>query len=140
RVLDESGSLVVEISDDHVVSEIATDAANVKQWREIEVELGSGDEQLLATIGEQLLSAGARPAPSGDTKLGRAFGDRGPATPTENPIRDYVARQRAAILAGDLAFRSGNYDVHDTRVATRRLRSMLRSYRQLFEPDSAAHL
>jgi CHAD domain-containing protein len=138
RLFDSAETLLVEISDDQVRAVPASESGTVQEWREIEAELGSGDEQLLASIGKRLGEAGARPM-SGGNKLGRALGISA-AEVADNSVQAYVAAQRAAILAGDLGFRTGNYDVHDTRVAARRLRAMLRSFKKLLAPDAARHL
>ena len=50
-------------------------------------------------------------------------------------ILAYLAAQDVALRAGDRALRSGDpAAVHDSRVAARRARSMLRTFRGMFEP------
>jgi len=49
----------------------------------------------------------------------------------------YLAAQDAALRAGDRALRSGDPSaVHDSRVAARRARSMLRTFHKLFDSDA----
>jgi len=56
-------------------------------------------------------------------------------------ILAYLAVQDAALRAGDRALRSGDPEgVHDSRVAARRARSTLRTFRGLFEPAPRAAL
>jgi CHAD domain-containing protein len=93
---------------------------------------------LLDAIEERLLAAGARPSAS-RSKLARALGDR--VTPAPRPPRDlrtagdvalaYLHTQYAALLALDPAVRRAEEDaVHRMRVATRRARSALKSFRR----------
>jgi hypothetical protein len=51
-----------------------------------------------------------------------------------------LGAQYAALIAGDLALRRGQDAIHDTRVATRRYRSVLRVFADLFDPDHATTL
>jgi CHAD domain-containing protein len=54
--------------------------------------------------------------------------------PTRAPVLEYLRRQREAILAAEPGVRAGDPDaVHDMRVATRRLRATLRTFRPLFD-------
>ncbi len=62
-----------------------------------------------------------------------------------DPVSDYLARQRQAILAGDRALHAVHGPeledaIHQTRVAVRRFRSTLRTFAPYFEPDQAQHL
>ncbi len=85
------------------------------------------------------------------SKLQRILGSRvspPPAPPTASaggPAADvvltYLGEQRAALLRLDPALRSDEPEaVHDTRVALRRLRSVLATYRKQFDRDAVAHL
>ncbi|HEY8588769.1 MAG TPA: CHAD domain-containing protein [Naasia sp.] len=55
-------------------------------------------------------------------------------------IRDYLEVQQAALVAGDAALRGGADAVHPTRVATRRMRSVLRVFEEFLDPARAQHL
>jgi CHAD domain-containing protein len=76
---DGSGRALAEVADDSVTGSAPATApgepATVTTWREVEVELVDGDEQLLAAVAERLLAAGARPSSSA-SKLGRVLADR----------------------------------------------------------------
>src|SRR5690606_33309444 len=88
---------------------------------------------------------GVRPATS-PSKLARALGDRperaarGEAPSPEGPAADvvhtYLAEQVAGILGREDDLRADAPDaVHKARVATRRLRSALRTFRRLLHRD-----
>lgn len=162
QLLDAGGAVVAEVADDvvHASAGAVSDGALLSQWREVEVELGpadGADEARLAAIGDRLRAAGATPAGFA-SKLARALAEprsdaatRGPASgsrPTGGPstataggvVLAYLADQRAAIIAGDLALRLGDDAIHPTRVATRRYRSTVRTFATLFDQDRAAAL
>jgi CHAD domain-containing protein len=128
QLLDEDGQVLAEVADDTVHAAGVGDTANLSSWRELEVELGSGDPKLLRAVGRRLVAAGAQPSAS-KSKLSRAVHRSwNPA----GPLQHYLLEQQQAILAGDLALRRGDDSViHQTRVATRRYRSMLRDFAPL---------
>jgi CHAD domain-containing protein len=133
RLLDERDEMVVEVDDDTVH---ATTPDTVREWREVEVELGEhGDEQLLDSIGQHLRDAGATPTPY-PSKLARALPREEPAGGT-SPLTDYLRGQYDRLIAQDVALRRNHGDVHDARVAIRRLRSTLRTFRPLFQPTQS---
>ncbi|MEE4541998.1 CYTH and CHAD domain-containing protein [Streptomyces sp. V4-01] len=138
-LLDAAGRTLAEIAYDEVVAEPGGAA-----WAEIEVELGHGAPRLLDAVEERLLAAGARRSGSG-SKLARALGARlVPAPRGPDPVRTagetataYLHAQYTAILDLDPAVRRTEEDaVHRMRVATRRARSALKSFRA--ELDRAA--
>lgn len=147
RLLDAEGRLRAEVADDRVSSTTLGDEARLDHWREVEVELGeAGDEDLLAVIGKRLVAAGAEPAGHA-SKLARALGlatvqqeDRPPLVTVADVVTRYVREQGEEILRGDLALRLGEPRVHKTRVAIRRLRSTVRVYADLFDPEPVARL
>lgn len=148
RLLDADGNLLAEIADDTVDASVGGGAAaTILRWREVEIELGNGDEKLLATLGKRLCKAGARPSTS-RSKLARVLLPPTPAGPGAGggsraaaPVLDYLAEQQRMLLAGDLALRRGQDEVtHKTRVATRRFRSTLRTFGPLFDEERAAEL
>src|SRR5579875_1024475 len=118
------------------------DIADLRQWREVEIELLGGDETLLRRAASWLRKTGARPSRS-KSKLARALG-----TPTRAPgrrglgglVAAYLDEQREAILRGDLDLRRGHDVIHRTRVGTRRYRSVLRVFADVLDTDRAAAL
>jgi CHAD domain-containing protein len=147
RLLDGDGLLLAEVADDRVSSVTFGNEARLDHWREVEVELGpAGDEALLAAVGRRLVEAGAAPSTYG-SKLGRALGTPGQrgAEPSElvtvaDVLSRYVSTQCDDIVAGDLALRLGEPQVHRTRVAIRRLRSTLRVFASLLDPEPSTRL
>jgi CHAD domain-containing protein len=135
RLLGADGRLLAEVADDSVRAAAAGPSATSSSWREVEVELGAGNEALLQQVAELLCRHGAEPSAS-SSKLSRALSSPEPAVP-DGPLRAYLIEQQRALAAGDLALRRGEEKViHKTRVATRRFRSTLRSFAELIEqPD-----
>jgi len=139
RLLDADGRQLAEVADDSVRATAAGSAATASSWREVEVELGSGDEALLQEIAELLRSHGAEPSAS-SSKLSRALSAAAQPAPS-GPLRDYLVEQQRALVAGDLALRRNDPTViHKTRVATRRFRSTLRSFGKLLDQPSRQRL
>ncbi len=140
---DGDGATIAEVADD-TVQVLSADAEGVREWREVEVELGpAGDEHLLSVIGQRLREAGAKPSAS-VSKLARARGDVVPDTVGHKRLAglvdEYLQAQYRAIFEGDLALRREVNAVHRTRVAVRRLRSTVRTFGKLFEPAAAEAL
>lgn len=150
RILDAEHTTLAEIADDEVHAATMGDTATVSQWREVEVELVEGDAALRGAVGEVLADAGARPAQD-RSKLARALGSA-PVDETANTsdrtmprtvgdvVEAYLRAQYEALLDGDVALRRGHEVIHRTRVATRRYRSVLRVFADLFDHDRAATL
>jgi CHAD domain-containing protein len=149
RIYDESGAPWLEIADDLVHSIALGSTAVFTTWREVEVELGTADEAVLTRATTVLAKAGANSS-SRVSKLAQALTPVAgvPEPPSSGPkkatlgrvVLNYLLIQRAAILEGDLALRQGHDAIHVTRVATRRLRSTLRVFGDVFHPDQAAAL
>ncbi|GGL07126.1 CYTH and CHAD domain-containing protein [Mangrovihabitans endophyticus] len=137
---DARGRTLALIAQDEVT---ATVDDRVWRWRELEVELVDGDVALLERVESLLLRAGARPA-SGPSKLARALGDKltpAPSARIKDPALRYAREQRDAIVAHDPGVRAGDPEaVHKMRVATRRLRSVLKTYRKSFRAEPSAHV
>ncbi len=140
---DGDGRTLALVEDDTVDAEAY---GEVQRWREIEVELVDGDADVLERVEQALRAAGAHPA-AGPSKLARVLGDRVPAPQPPAAggriakVQEYARKQRAAIVANDPGARDADEDaVHDMRVAIRRLRSTLKTYRTVFPPDRAARL
>ncbi|MBY8880733.1 CYTH and CHAD domain-containing protein [Actinacidiphila acidipaludis] len=142
-LLDHTGRTLAEIAHDTVHAQ-ARDAAPTS-WSETEVELHEGGPRLLDAVEERLAAAGLHRSTS-PSKLARALGGgvlaAPPATPGRPPTAGrtataYLREQLTAILALDPAARRAEEDaVHRMRVATRRARSALKSFRK--ELDRAA--
>lgn len=136
RVLGPDGELVIEIDDDIVRTTPADGGADALAWREIEVELGPDTEAVPAVLADRLAEAGAHRA-TYPSKLSRALPQRTERKVTgskaERAIHAYVTAQIDAIFTGDVALRRGENPIHDTRVATRRLRSTLRVFGKLLD-------
>ncbi len=112
-----------------------------RRFRELEVELVGGDEQTLVRLGDALQQAGAV---SGDPrpKLYRALDlevprtlDVPPETPPLAALGMALAEQAHRLLAHDPGVRLGSdpEDLHQLRVATRRLRAFLRAGRAMLD-------
>ena len=133
---DSEGRTLALIAQDEVRAE--TDDGE-QRWQELEVELVDGGPEVLTAVEGLLLAAGATPA-SGPSKLARALGDRLKSRKKSkvNPVIAYAREQREAIEQQDPAVRAGDAEgVHKMRVATRRLRSTLKTFRGSFEPERA---
>lgn len=148
------GRVLAEIADDEVTARVLDDPdAEPVAWREVEVELVDGDLHLLARVGKRLRAAGATPSTSG-SKIAFVLGDRlaagpDPAPPTKlrrpadagDVVRAYLAEHLTKLLEADPRVRLDEPDaVHKMRVATRRLRSTLRTFRKLLDKGRAADL
>ncbi|MDX6291419.1 MAG: hypothetical protein QOH50_494 [Kribbellaceae bacterium] len=147
RLLDADGKILAELSEDEVTAEAT--GAEPESWREWELELVNGEEDLLAAADPLLRGAGAEPA-KGPSKLARALGDRVPAAEQrelqKNPTTAdvfcaYAGVQIAAIYRRDPEVRRDLPDsVHKVRVATRRLRSALATYRPVVDREAGDQL
>ncbi|HEX8347636.1 MAG TPA: CYTH and CHAD domain-containing protein [Actinoplanes sp.] len=137
--------------------EVRADTDDGQQtWKELEVELVDGGPKVLKAVEKRLLAAGATHA-AGPSKLARALGDRLTASRTSAgdadtdaradgksrsgpsaaaAVLDYARAQRDAIVANDPGVRHGDPEaVHRMRVATRRLRSTLKTFRPLWSRE-----
>lgn len=141
---------------DRAVADVVVDDVSVldgrrivDRFREVEVELADDARRsTMATILEPLAQAGARivdPIP----KVVRALGARAAAPPdlvvrpvdpsstVDDVVRSMIASSTLRLIKSDAAVRLGldPEGVHQARVATRRLRSDLRTVRTMLEPD-----
>ncbi len=137
------GSTVALVADDEVTADSLPGGPTGARWRELEVELVDGPREAFDRLDAALRVAGAIPAKS-PSKLARALGDAYPPPAEETPggngrgsigrraLAGYVLAQRDAIIEQDPQVRDGDGEaVHKMRVATRRLRSTLRSFASL---------
>ena len=140
-LLDADGNRLAEICDDTVTSSPGIAGATANRWREWEVELHAGGPQLLEDVEPVLLAAGAS-SDAGPSKLARALGSlvpksapapEWPTNPTVSDVaRRYLSRETARLKDHDAGVRLQAEDaIHQMRVAARRLRSVLSSYRDL---------
>ena len=145
RLVDDRGAVIAEVAEDDVRADNGEGAR--QRWREVEVELVDNDDlDLLAALGGALVDAGASPAPH-LSKLERALGRAhtqtsgtsdvgGEAGSAGAVVATYLTEQVAALVDVDPAVRVDREDaVHKMRVAVRRLRSALATYRRLLDRD-----
>jgi CHAD domain-containing protein len=129
---------LAEFCDDQVTAaRVATaDSPEVEQrWREWELELTrpAASTELMDKLCDRLLGAGAAPAGHG-SKLARVLGTtpKDLAAGTSDKLHRAVAEQLERLLVWDRAVRAEADDaVHQMRVTTRKIRSLLQS-----TPDS----
>jgi len=143
------GPVLAEIVDDDV--SVIQGLRVASRFREVEVELrDAAGDHLLEPVLARLRAAGAA---DGDNapKLVRALGPRASAPPEVAPadltlrstaadlVRHAIANSVAALLRHDPGVRLGDdpEDIHRARVATRRLRSQLRTFRRVLDPGWA---
>jgi CHAD domain-containing protein len=125
------GAAVAEFCDDNVVARADDDENSLQQWREWELELAEGaDRGLLDRLTHRLLDAGAAPAGHG-SKLARVLentDETEPVPPPADPVHRAVAEQVEQLVEWDRAVRADVYDsVHQMRVTTRKIRSLLQA-------------
>lgn len=135
RILGSDGELIVEIDDDTVDSTQADRPAELLAWREIEVELGPHTDKIPTILRDRLAEAGARKS-SYPSKLSHVLEPSGPVVTSSRAGRamhEYMTTQIDLIFLGDVGLRRGEEPIHDTRVATRRLRSTLRVFGKLLD-------
>ena len=134
-LFDTEGSPIAEFSDDKVTA--SAGEGDEQQWREWELELiegSSASPDLLDRLANRLLDAGAKPAGHG-SKLARVLAgdesedDRARSDAIKpDPIHQAVAEQVDQLVEWDRAVRADVYDsVHQMRVTTRKIRSLLQS-------------
>jgi CHAD domain-containing protein len=140
------GSTVALVADDLVRTESLRGGAGgggAREWHELEIELVAGGAKALDRLDAALRKAGARPARS-PSKLAQALGPDYPEPTGVRPrgskarraLTAYLAEQRNALVEHDPQVREGDAEaVHKMRVATRRLRSTLRSFAPLLPGD-----
>ncbi|MGY1631649.1 CHAD domain-containing protein [Geodermatophilus sp. SYSU D01186] len=155
RLVDATGQALAEIADDRVSArrlwstDGSGDAAGAAtSWREIEVGLVGGATELLEAVDTHLRARGLREAPS-SSELVQALNGHERVQPAERKaaklttesaagdvILAYVREQVEQIRSQDLPVRLDAHDaVHKMRVATRRLRSALATFKPLFAGD-----
>jgi CHAD domain-containing protein len=126
------GLPLAEFCDDQVTAQAGPDG-DEQRWREWELELADGaDRDLLDRLTNRLLDAGAMPADH-SSKLARVLDSAGEpeqeeVAPPADPVHRAVAEQVEQLLVWDRAVRADVYDsVHQMRVTTRKIRSLLQA-------------
>ncbi|BBZ29198.1 hypothetical protein MMAD_34930 [Mycolicibacterium madagascariense] len=125
-------AVVAEFCDDIVRASAESDGPP-QEWREWELELAEGvaadpGAALLDRLANRLLDAGAEPAGHG-SKLAKVLSATAPKPPprSKDPVHRAVAEQVDELLVWDRAVRADAWDaVHQMRVVTRKIRSLLR--------------
>ncbi|MFJ6938842.1 CHAD domain-containing protein [Streptomyces sp. NPDC101132] len=143
------GALLAEVSTDAVRAERLAEPRATARWTEVEAELADGvDPAFLDAVEKRFRKAGLKvsDAPS---KLARALAETAPAPAPSSPpappdapapgtagayVLDYLREQVDALVSYDPAVRRDLPDsVHQMRVAARRLRSALKTYRKVLD-------
>lgn len=138
------GAALAEFCDDQVTAS-AIDPADgssgeEQRWHEWELELVDGEidggNEVLRRLANRLLDAGAAPAGHG-SKLAKVLQDGLPAParrePSADPVHRAVAEQVDQLLDWDRAVRADTWDsVHQMRVTTRKIRSLLQASEDAF--------
>jgi CHAD domain-containing protein len=135
---------LAEVSDDRVVAQGMGLGLEILAWREIEVELVDGGAEVLDAVERLLRRAGAVPSSSA-SKLARALGRRRQAGDRSRPTRRsragevvgaHIREQVQRMVEHDPRVRLDEPDaVHQMRVASRQLRSVLGAYHPLFDRE-----
>ena len=137
-LLDDAGSALAEVAADQVTATVpqraGTEAATVRSWHEVEIELvGGADRRTADRLGAVMADAGF-PVSSSKSKLARAldFEDHRPGKPGSAGavVLVYVRKHAHAVRQQDIAIRRDLPDaVHQARVASRKLRATLKTFR-----------
>ena len=155
RLRDVHGDVLADFCDDRVQADLPEPKSASMNWREWEIELADGSTTLLELLDAvQSMLAIAEVLPSAyPSKLARVLGDKYPQAelsvpprperncPTSKVLLAYVHAQVQVLTEQDPRVRAGSPDsVHLMRIATRRLRSALSTYRTLLDADLATRL
>ena len=149
RLLDAAGNRLAEVVDDEV--SVRDGRRVAARFREIEVEVTSTDHGVVSIVDPVVLrlrGAGAG-APDPTPKHIRALGPRAmeppevapqpvqPGSPAKDVIKNAFAECIASLLHHDPLVRTSDDPeaIHQARVATRKLRSHLRTFGPLLEPQ-----
>ncbi|MBB1508632.1 CYTH and CHAD domain-containing protein [Tessaracoccus sp. MC1756] len=140
ELLGPEGAVLAGLSDDRVSA-----LPSGLSMREVEVELIDGAEELLAAVEERFAEHGVERSESPSKmvwslgSLPRRVGKgRGPrrSGPAAVLVHSYLRREVAAVVGREDAMRADEEDaVHQGRLAVRRLRSALRTFRRLFRRE-----
>jgi CHAD domain-containing protein len=156
HLVDATGQVLVEVADDRARAERLSGTASregrVSTWREIEVELRGVDRGWLDAVDAGLRDLGLSVAEA-ESKLARVLADDdgapassgqnepkpkrpSPKSPAGDVVLGYVDQQVEQILANDPQVRLDTPgSVHRMRVATRRLRSALQTFKPVLDAE-----
>jgi CHAD domain-containing protein len=144
-LLGEHDEPLAEVAVDDVRAETRGDSVVVMSWREVEVELTGGSRGLLEAADLSLRRHGLLPAGRA-AKLERALGVSAaqptrlvlsPASPAADVIGEYLRAHTEVLVSLDPLVRRNEPDaVHQMRVTTRRLRSVLQAYAPFAGPNA----
>lgn len=142
HIVSDNGEVVAEFADDEVVGvdvRTAPDAEII--WHEWEVELiGTTDRDLLDRLCRRLVDAGAEPS-TYPAKLVHVVGTPPQRSTYADPTVGALARLTDDLVERDGWVRADRPDgVHQMRVTSRRLRSLLRSHPALLALPGGEHL
>lgn len=146
---DESGELLGEIDDDTVT--VHGGRQDGFRFREVELETAAGDDDRVGTVLGRLMEAGARPG-SATPKLGRALGRveaddcvrTGRKASVDQVVRRGIGTALRRLLDHDYRIRldpahPAPEAIHQARVASRRLRSDLKTVGDVLDPVWLRH-
>lgn len=152
-LVDKHGNSLVEVADDQV--SVEQNKSDINTFHEIEVEVLHDSKRamnLLREVQKRILDSGATPMKL--SKLASAMGpvaSEPPDVPDLGPlakdclgvefIRHVISEHTRQFLLADVGVRRGEPDsIHQMRVATRRLRSTLSSFKELTDVEHTQHL
>jgi CHAD domain-containing protein len=151
-LIGDDSTVLAHVCDDQVRAERLDTPVTAREWREWEVELVDGAENLLDAVEEHLLAAGAARATTA-SKLSRTLADAVPAAPPRPSRKSLAKGSTAQLLLAHLSEHTARMHrqdagvradrpeaVHKLRISARRLRSALTTYRPLFEAGHAEPL
>jgi CHAD domain-containing protein len=140
HLLGPDGAVLAEVSDDEVKAEALGDAVTVQAWREVEVELIGAGLELAGAVHARLTDAGAAPSATA-SKLDRLLNPDPQPAGAEEPkltagsvVLRHLHEQVGELILWDPYVRlDGDDSIHRMRVATRRLRSALSTFRPVLD-------
>jgi CHAD domain-containing protein len=141
-LFDNEGTSLAEVASDDVTAQALGDAPKTTRWHEVEVELTGGGRDVLDAA-DQLLRRGGLSRSGQSAKLARALDlpvtaparqrSGGTSATVGDVLLGYLEAQVSALKAYDPMVRTDEPDaLHQMRVTTRRLRSTLQSFPELF--------
>jgi len=143
-----------EVADDRVEASRLGEGEDVEAvlvWREVEIELTGGSTSVMDELDRRVRARGLVPSQgAARSKLLRVLGDDVPAGPTPPSSPDATAAELVLHHLGDQVEQLRSFDplvrmdrpdsVHTMRVATRRLRSALKTFGPLLDPEQVVPL
>lgn len=144
------GVEVAEIVDDQVT--VQSNAGEAHSFREIEIEALTDDTDIIDDIAEVLIAQGgtasslSKAASALGPEISRPADVEAPVWPRRkaaagDAIKAILTHHLLDLLASDVAWRRGDPEgVHDIRVAARRLRSNLKTFRELLDTSWVASI